>query len=1135
GNNPVSSYAILNKTGEDVTKHFTQIKTIDGKLTVDPAPLTVWTDSASKVYDGTPLTEPDIQIRTVPGYERGEPLWRDTALVGNASAGAEILYGICGTTWVHGTNPLTGEIREIELPAGKKMTVYLNDEAGEKSIEFVIEDMTEEDIPEEMLRLYADNPDLLVQACKDTGWDEEAIRKRIETLPQNTETATEVKSDLKITHSSSDRLMQDSTNVRIHIDTKITNYNGRALGGQEAHFTDVRIDPSIKIKATGSQTDVGQSSNTYDIDWGNANPNNYVFSEELGTLTVTPASLSVTTGSADKIYDGEPLTSEEAILTGLVNNETASITATGTITEPGTVVNSYTIDWGSAKSSNYSITEHLGTLTVSEAATVYDDPVTLTAESVEKVYDGTALTASSVKATGLPEGFTVQASCEGSQTDVGSSTASVSSYTILDPSGKDVTSQFVNVTVKSGTLTVTPAALTVTTGSAEKKYDGTPLTSAEASVTGLANGETATVTAEGSITEMGSADNTYTITWGTAKESNYTITEEIGTLTVTVQDASVSLTAASDEKTYDGTALANDAYTVEGLPPGFTVKAEISGSQTDAGSSANTVSSYTIFDASGKDVTAQFSNINTVSGTLTVVALPVVFDLACKELEYPVYTGSSIVPKGLYGTYTESGEEVEIDEEWDGILDDQEHLAGYIYTAHLTGGVDAIISVMAVTDAGKYEIEPEIVFTPDKKSNYAITYTNNILEIAPMEITFDLGGDKGGETITYFGGLCLPDDPTMIVDGKNVTGDVFEGIYEDGQHVGQKITYLLPGNYQVQLTYGSYKDAGTHTIKPKVNFPEGGSDNFKLLYTNETMTILKRPLTMTWNYDLNVANSGYTFSNVSVASSYGGVISNGHETHPGSLNNNNGFGQIWECTWTSPAGETFNVILNIRSLGDWKEGTSTVRELGISGLDDISGNYEVSHVFTGETVFQITLVTTDDGDAVGPLGTFSTSGRSAEIPEVTDAEAEENRGTAGDTKESELMDDQIKADSTEESAKALENHDSKTDTEDINTETQSETETSPAESAEENTVAKEDMDDSKDKTDPVPKEEAQDSVIDNAESSSGKGSSAIGSTVAQVQKQTGAAVLEAAETAVTIPQNPEQDTDTAEEPTEGDS
>ena len=149
---------------------------------------------------------------------------------------------------------------------------------------------------------------------------------------------------------------------------------------------------------------------------------------------------------------------------------------------------------------------------------------------------------------------------------------------------------------------------------------------------------------------------------------------------------------------------------------------------------------------------------------------------------------------------------------------------------------------MGVTDAGKYEIEPEIVFTPDKKSNYAITYTNNILEIAPMEITFDLGGDKGGETITYFGGRCMPDDPTMIVDGEKVTGIIFTGIYEDGQHVGRKITYSLPGNYQVQLTYGSYIDAGTYTIKPEVNFPEGGSDNYKLLYTNETMEILKREI-----------------------------------------------------------------------------------------------------------------------------------------------------------------------------------------------------------------------------------------------------------------------------------------------------
>ena len=171
-NNPVSSYKIYNSHNEDVTSHFKKIETVDGKLRVDPAPLTIWTAGATKVYDGTPLTDPETQLRTVPGYDPGEPLWRDTAYVQTASAGTEILYGVCGTTWVHGTNPLTEEVREIELPAGKKLTVYLNDEDGKQSIEFRIEDMTEEEIPEELLRLYADNPDLRVQACKDTGWIE---------------------------------------------------------------------------------------------------------------------------------------------------------------------------------------------------------------------------------------------------------------------------------------------------------------------------------------------------------------------------------------------------------------------------------------------------------------------------------------------------------------------------------------------------------------------------------------------------------------------------------------------------------------------------------------------------------------------------------------------------------------------------------------------------------------------------------------------------------------------------------------------------------------------------------------------------------------------------------------------------
>lgn len=573
GSNPIASYAIFNSSGEDVTAHFTGIDTVAGNLTVDPAPLTVWTASASKVYDGTPLTAPEAQIRTVPGYQAGEPLWRDTAYVGNASAGSEVLYGVCGTTWVHGTNPLTGEIREIELPAGKKMSVYLSDENGEQSIEFRIEDMTEEDIPEELLHLYADNEDLLEQACRDTGWDIEIIRKKIAELQDDGGSKIE-KSGLAISESSSDRLMQDSTNVRIHIDTQITNYNGRALGNQEAHYTGVHIDDSIKIRATGSQTPAGQSYNTYEIDWGNANPNNYVFNEELGTLTVTPASLKVTTGSAEKEYDGKPLTNEEASLTGLVNGETANVTATGTVTEVGSTVNTYTIDWGTADQKNYSITEELGLLKITaaqEPEPTYDDPVTLTAATAEKVYDGITLTGGTVTAEGLPDGFTVTAKTNGAQTDAGSSNNEVSEYTIFDGAGKDVTAQFTNITTVKGTLTVTPAPLTVTTGSAEKTYDGKPLTSVETSITGLVNGETAEVSASGIQTDAGSAENTYTIAWGTAGAENYKITEQLGTLTV--KPLPIEFTLYCYDETYYGYPVVPEG--MSGIYPDLSKEVEI--------------------------------------------------------------------------------------------------------------------------------------------------------------------------------------------------------------------------------------------------------------------------------------------------------------------------------------------------------------------------------------------------------------------------------------------------------------------------------------------------------------------------------------------------------------------------------
>ena len=43
-------------------------------------------------------------------------------------------------------------------------------------------------------------------------------------------------------------------------------------------------DETLTVNFTGSQTEVGSSDNTYSIDWGDTNKDNYNVTEKTGTL-----------------------------------------------------------------------------------------------------------------------------------------------------------------------------------------------------------------------------------------------------------------------------------------------------------------------------------------------------------------------------------------------------------------------------------------------------------------------------------------------------------------------------------------------------------------------------------------------------------------------------------------------------------------------------------------------------------------------------------------------------------------------------------------------------------------------------------------------------------------------------------
>ena len=214
--------------------------------------------------------------------------------------------------------------------------------------------------------------------------------------------------------------------MRINIDTSITDYNDRALSRQESHYTPINIDESIKVTAVGSRTYVGYNKNNYTIDWGNANRDNYILYEELGTLRVY---------AKEKEDPADPDNPDDP-------------------DDP-----------------------------------TYDDEIVITASSASKTYNGKPLTSASVTVSGLPSGFRLEAAASGSQTDAGTGTNRILSFKIYDSNGKDVTSLCTNVNLETGNLTVRPAALTITTNSDEQIYDGTSLTAAGVKLDGLAQAD----------------------------------------------------------------------------------------------------------------------------------------------------------------------------------------------------------------------------------------------------------------------------------------------------------------------------------------------------------------------------------------------------------------------------------------------------------------------------------------------------------------------------------------------------------------------------------------------------------------------------------------------------------------------
>ena len=206
-----------------------------------------------------------------------------------------------------------------------------------------------------------------------------------------------------------------------------------------------------------------------------------------GTLTVTPAGLTITADNQTKVY-GAALPTLTASYSGFVNGDTsASLTALPTLATNATTGshvsgNPYAITASGAVDSDYSITYVAGNLTVTTAA------LTITADNQTKAY-GAALPALTVSYSGfVNDDNSASLTTQPTLTTTASVSSRVSDnpYAIMASGAVDTD---YSISYVSGTLIVNPVTLTITADDQTMVY-GAGLPTLTANYTGFVNGDT---------------------------------------------------------------------------------------------------------------------------------------------------------------------------------------------------------------------------------------------------------------------------------------------------------------------------------------------------------------------------------------------------------------------------------------------------------------------------------------------------------------------------------------------------------------------------------------------------------------------------------------------------------------------
>src|SRR5581483_10258043 len=257
---------------------------------------------------------------------------------------------------------------------------------------------------------------------------------------------------------------------------------GTALGGSQLNATATYNSSTVPgtfsySPPAGTVLNAG-ANQTLSVTFTPTDTTSYLSVTTNVSITVTQAPLTITANNTNAVY-GSAIPTLTASYSGFVNGDTASSLSTpvtlATTATNGSPVGTYPITASGAVDANYSISYVAGTFTVTPAN------LTITANDKTKVY-GAALPALTATYTGFVLGQTTNdLTSIATLGTAATGSSDVGNYAIT-PSG--AASPNYTFTYVNGTLSVTPATLTITADSKSKAY-GAALPTLTATYTGF--------------------------------------------------------------------------------------------------------------------------------------------------------------------------------------------------------------------------------------------------------------------------------------------------------------------------------------------------------------------------------------------------------------------------------------------------------------------------------------------------------------------------------------------------------------------------------------------------------------------------------------------------------------------------